>query len=140
MNSNDTFWGQTKTGQKKCCQIGWISCPILQVAQKSSSLNFNFFHVFAIHSSDERRFQNLKDFLWYSATVETYRGKSRHDYWFGVSYNVSKAFLSIMRIHYPLPCMTWHLFPWKRPDKGFSPCYFLIDTNVGRNYTINQGL
>ena len=43
------FEGRPRPGEK-CCPIGWIGCPILQVAQ-TPPWDFNFLHIFAIPSS-----------------------------------------------------------------------------------------
>ena len=102
-NSHDGFLRADQGIAKNCCQIGWIGCPILQVAQKPP-WDFNFLHIFAIPSSSgphQVDMKNIvkwrKDFLLYFTTLETYRVKRRIETVFRRFVNLS---IQNIRLHF----------------------------------------
>ena len=74
-NSHNGFLRADQGRAKNCCQIGWIGCPILQVAQKAT-MRFQISFIFkqSPHQVDMKNFVKWwKDFLLYFTTLETYR-------------------------------------------------------------------
>jgi hypothetical protein len=74
-NATTLTW--LKTGKDRpinCWQMGWMLCPMLQVAQKTL-WDFNFWPILTIFSSIGQKIvlKCWKDLLWYSTTLETYR-------------------------------------------------------------------
>ena len=75
-NSHDGFLKTDQGRAKNCCQIDWIGCPILQIAQKAT-VRFQFLAYFCNPLANQVVMKNivkwLKDFLLYFTTKETYR-------------------------------------------------------------------
>ena len=66
-NYHNGFFRANQDRAKIFCQIGWIGCPILQVAQKAMVI-FHFLLIF-LKSSHEKIVNYWKDFLRYSTTL-----------------------------------------------------------------------
>jgi hypothetical protein len=72
--SHDGFLRANKGRAKNCCQIGWIGCPILQVAKKVTvRCQFLAYFLQSPHQVDKKKVVKWwKDFLLYFTTLETY--------------------------------------------------------------------
>ena len=75
-NSHDGFLRADQGRAKNCCQIGWIGCPILQVAQKATEISI--FCIFLqsphqVHTTHEKHCPMLvRLFFAYFNALETH--------------------------------------------------------------------